>query len=95
MNQYEIGQKQIEVFVIPKNAQIITCIDQLTGFDKVFCACIRNGMPSYVDLHSLRKAYSQIPFIDMIKELEESQFMIRTRVNKINGCINTSYELIK
>lgn len=95
MNPYEIGQKPIEVFVIPKNAQIITCVDQRTGFDKVFCACIRNGIPSYVDLYSLRKAYSHIPFIDMIKELEESQFMIRTRVNKVDGHVNTSYELIK
>lgn len=95
MNQYEIGQKSLEVFVIPKNAQIIIAVEQSTGFEKVFCACMRNGIHSYVDLHSLRKAYSQIPFVDMVKELEESQFMIRTRVKKIDGCIHTSYELIK
>lgn len=95
MNPYEIGQKPVEVFVIPKNAQIITCVDQSTGFDKVFCACIRNGVPSYVDLHSLRKAYRQISFYDMILELEESQFMIRTRIKEVDNCQHTSYELIK
>lgn len=95
MNKYELGRKSVETFVIPSGAQTVTCIDNSTGFEYLFCACYRNGVPDYIDMNSLRKAYKPLPMKTIIDELKDIPFTVMTQIVTEDGVTVTKYILTK